>query len=104
MVLQKQRASSKAFLSLLLLGAAGCSSAPAERVVTDRQAIAGGQLDSEHTNVFGMITQEGDAVGACSATLIAPNLLLTARHCVSTDVNKEVICGRSDLGEVHPAS
>ncbi|HWA71522.1 MAG TPA: S1 family peptidase [Polyangiaceae bacterium] len=104
MVLQKQRASSKALLSLLLLGLAGCSSAPAERVVTDRQAIVGGELDSEHTNVFGLITQEGDAVGACSATLIAPNLLLTARHCVSMDVNKAVICGRSGLGEVHPAA
>jgi hypothetical protein len=103
MVLQKQRAIFKV-LSCALLGAAGCSSAPAESVAPAPQAIAGGELDTEHTDVFGLITQEGQEVGACSATLIAPNLLLTARHCVSMDVTKQVVCGQSELGETHPAS
>ena len=93
-----------AVLVLSLSGGAACSSASAERETAARQAIVGGELDNEHTNVFGLIKQEGGGVGACSATLIAPNLLLTARHCVSSHPEEEVICGRSGLGEVLSAS
>jgi hypothetical protein len=102
MVLQKQRATLKVLSCVLLMAAAGCSSARTEHAGIDRQAIVGGEFDTEHTNVFGLITQEGQAVGACSSTLIAPNLLLTARHCVSMDVTREVVCGQSELGDTHP--
>lgn len=98
-MLQEQRAILR-LLSCVLLGALGCSSAPpTEQAADSGQAIVGGEFDTEHTHVFGLITQEGEDVGACSATLIAPNLLLTARHCVSTDVSKEVVCGQSELGD-----
>jgi hypothetical protein len=41
--------------------------------------------------------------GLCTSTLIAPNLLLTARHCVSPNTGDEhVLCGDSDLGTPYP--
>lgn len=86
------------FLAALAAGLAGCGGSPAETVTSTRQAIIGGELDPEHTSVFGMVMHAGDAFSSCSATLIAPNLLLTARHCVSEGVVDPVICGRSDLG------
>src|SRR5690606_13418133 len=36
----------------------------------------------------------------CSATLVAPNLLLTARHCVSASGTTSVVCGSTPLGEL----
>jgi hypothetical protein len=103
MVLQKRCGIFK-LLSCALLAVAGCGGGGAEQAAASRQSIVGGELDTEHTNVFGLVTDEEEGLGACSATLIAPNLLLTARHCVAMDVTKEVVCGRSDLGETHPPS
>lgn len=85
----------------LLLLAAGCGAQPASDApgATLEQPIVGGMLDDLHTNVFGTVTHEdANTVATCSSTLIAPNLLLTARHCVSQDVSQEVICGQAGLG------
>jgi V8-like Glu-specific endopeptidase len=90
------------FLAALTTGLAGCGGSPTETVTSSQQAIIGGELDGEHTSVFGMVMHAGDEFSSCSATLIAPNLLLTARHCVSDDVVDPVICGRSDLGATFP--
>lgn len=67
------------------------------------QAIAGGQPDYSHSNVFLLASHFGDSGGLCTSTLIAPNLLLTARHCVSPNTGDEgVVCGDSDLGDPYP--
>ena len=87
---------------LLAAGLAGCSSA-GEPAAT-RAAIAGGAADTSHDAVFLLIARLEHGGGLCTATLIAPNLLLTARHCVSArDDEEEVLCGESDLGQPHPA-
>jgi hypothetical protein len=102
MAFQKQYAM-RTMLACLLLGASACSSATDEPFpVAGQQAIVGGEFDTAHTNVFGLVTRAEMNGGVCSATLIAPNLLLTARHCVSTDGTQEVICGQSGLGETRP--
>ncbi len=83
-----------------------CSAEPLDepRFLTNQQPIAGGQADNENVNVFGMYTQSGQGGGMCTGTLIAPNLLLTARHCVAPNLSgKEyVICGESGFGNPYP--
>jgi len=82
-----------------------CSAAPSSETEASRtQAIVGGTLDTEHHNVFGTVSHVGGLVGSCTATLIAPNLLLTARHCITAGEHSAVICGRAEFGETLPAN
>ncbi|MCB9535408.1 MAG: trypsin-like serine protease [Myxococcales bacterium] len=86
----------------LLLGVGGC--APADDAETPsalaqaRQAIRGGQPDSEHTSVVGILIGSGWQQAGCTGSLIAPNLVLTAHHCVAPTPPGGVICGRATFG------
>lgn len=66
--------------SLLTLGLfVGCVTASdRERVDQTGSAIQGGANDTTHTYAVGLYVNGGH----CSGTLIAPNLVLTARHCI----------------------
>ena len=60
------------------------------------QAIQGGVVDSGRKAVVGLVIQMGWAGGSCSGSLIAPNLVLTAQHCVSEiSTSQGVACGFS---------
>jgi V8-like Glu-specific endopeptidase len=62
-------------------------------------AIAGGEPDSTDSNVFLLFSHRGtEGVALCSASLIAPNLLLTARHCVANVTSEQVTCGKTTAG------
>lgn len=71
--------------------------------------IVGGSVDTDGGAVVALRIGTGSRAELCSATLIAPNVLLTARHCVSKTVQKTVICnskGESEngphFGDDHP--
>ena len=95
-----------------LLGAAlsglvalGCGSTGAEPASRRAQPIAGGTADALHQNVFLLVSETQNSGSLCTATLIAPNLLLTARHCVSPgNGDDHVLCGDSVLEDPYPAS
>ena len=52
------------------------------------QAIIGGSADPGDTNVVDIVWQSLGGVQECSGSLLAPNLVLTAHHCVSDVLNK----------------
>jgi len=84
----KQSRRSPVFASIVLaLSAWGCG-APHEAEATPlgeaQQGIVGGQMDRATSAVVVLALDAGGvAPGYCSGTLIAPNLVLTARHCLS---------------------
>lgn len=80
------------------LGSCGQWASSEEREGYSVQRILGGQVDTTHSNVFMLVANQGQVYSSCTATLIAPNLLLTARHCVSPNEDEVVVCGRAELG------
>lgn len=85
---------------IVVLASACSAEAPPPPIADGSQAISGGQFDDEHTFVVGMYTQQGYSGGMCTGTLIAPNLVLTARHCVAPSLGSSeyVVCGQSGFG------
>jgi hypothetical protein len=69
-----------------------------------QEAIADGVVDEAHDSIFRVITRKDGLNGLCSATLIAPNLVITARHCVSALPQERIICEEARFGESVAAS
>jgi V8-like Glu-specific endopeptidase len=76
---------------LMLLSAVACSSHPSEVESEVVEAIAGGSPDRSHDAVVA-IDIGGEAL--CTGALVAPDVVLTARHCVSYTV-ENVDCARN---------
>jgi secreted trypsin-like serine protease len=85
----------------------GCSSAPPTVEATARAAspVQGGTDDTTHDFAVGVVVNLGDNEGElCSGALLAPNLVATARHCVSQMSSAQVDCATSTFGSVFAPS
>jgi hypothetical protein len=70
--------------ALLALGCAGAGDGPEEPVGRVEQAIEGGSPLKGHPEVVRLTWVSGDQASSCTGIIIAPDLVLTARHCVSS--------------------
>lgn len=89
--------------SALALSSLGCTAAEVpedEPVGIYGAPIKGGYNDSVDTAVVGIYDYSVGAI--CSGSLLAPNMVLTARHCVS-DTSEQVVCGQAKPGAAHSA-
>lgn len=77
----------------------GCSDPGVTAVSHRTSALAGGSIDPDTPAVYAL-ELSAPAPLLCSAVLVAPNLMLTARHCVSAIGEQTVECGRAPLGEL----
>lgn len=84
--------------SLPLLVVLACSSVPPDAVGTAASRVEGGEVDSESKHVFRVLARVTGFNELCSATLIAPQLMLTARHCVAPTPNTNVNCATDRFG------
>src|SRR5690554_6408387 len=69
-----------------------------------QQAIKGGQTHTEKGASVGLVVQSSRGISICSGTLIAPNLVLTARHCVARSPGAEIRCGQTPFGNPYATS
>ncbi len=89
------------FAALVLpaaLFSAACSSpvTPKGDIVSTSQAIQGGANTTEHPYAVGLSI---GFQGICSGALIAPNLVLTARHCIA-NTGDAINCATSRFGSL----
>lgn len=88
----------RAAFALALLTAASSAACLVTRADDGRSegAVQGGAADAKLTYAVGVRTSGG----VCSGTLIAPNLVLTARHCVAAGGSSPIDCKRDRFGAV----
>jgi trypsin len=94
-------------MSLLvsLFCVAGCGEASLaeedglENVGELSQSLVGGQPDRDHEAVLAVVASTRSATSLCTGTLIAPNLVLTAQHCVANIAENQVDCESSRFGD-----
>jgi hypothetical protein len=60
-----------------------------------RSELAGGSVDRARTGVLALVSVTPEQVELCTATLITPNLVLTARHCISGTSADTLQCSTS---------
>src|SRR5580658_7623248 len=95
-------------LAFAVICAIGCGSnagSPLEQVIRSANEIQGGTADTTHRFAVGVC---GGAFGGpdggnncqllCSGALIAPNLVISARHCVDNVSNEKVDCATDTFG------
>ncbi len=86
---------------LAALGGLGCSSqGPTAEQGQLSASIVGGNADTTSHAVFAI---QNNAGGLCSGSLIAPNLIMTAQHCVAelSDPEAPVMCGVTQFSRVY---
>ncbi|MEC8023961.1 MAG: S1 family peptidase [Myxococcota bacterium] len=93
---------------LAMLVACGAEESVTENnVEMTNSEISGGQNDSTSRNVVGVATFGGGGFGICSGSLISPNVVLTAFHCIAPLTNSfggSVDCNNTGFGNPYNAS
>jgi hypothetical protein len=100
MVGQRVGAIAVALVGACVLGS-GCSSSREDSTSSTASAIQGGMIDFAHPYAVGVcVGAPGQCQLICSGALIAPNLVMTARHCVDV-TPQQVDCATASFGGLH---
>ncbi len=90
-------------LAVVSVGAVGCTDGAGDVTANVGRAgaqIMGGYDDADDTGVMAL----SNAGRLCTGSLIAPNVLLTARHCVSASSSGATVsCGQTTFSGLEPA-
>jgi hypothetical protein len=90
------------------IGLSGCGAGDAAlpELGEHLAAISGGARDLQRTGVLSVLTVTPETIDLCTGSLIAPNLVLTARHCVAATSADEADCGDDSayFAAPHPAN
>lgn len=91
-----------AALALVACGVNGVDGerTPAPEVAGQAWALWGGEIDTEHQGV--VMVGNGRQPPSCSGTLIAPNLVITAQHCVAEITNEADVNPCHEFGARFP--
>lgn len=104
-MLAPRRLFSSSSLLTALLVSSSCGDAPLEHeTFTIEQGIQNGNVDNDRKFVVGLRMIVNNRQYICSGTLIAPNLVLTAQHCVAHIASQYVICGQTSFGSKYDPS
>lgn len=88
---------SKALVAtLLLVGCSGNEVGDAPRLASKQRVIGGVVSEEVDDGVLVLRTDRSKDTSVCSASLIAPNLLLTARHCIVAEYPADNIRCKAD--------
>jgi secreted trypsin-like serine protease len=93
--------------ALVLVASIGCGpgALDGERTATLSSPIEDGVTDTTHTFVVGIVRYAAaGSIALCSGVLLAPNLVATARHCVTDQAPDQVDCATSTFGSVAAAN
>jgi hypothetical protein len=86
-------------LAVSACGDGAWSSASSNETGQVSQNIVGGDTDRDRLAVLAIATITPDIEALCTGTLIAPNLVLTARHCVVPTDSRLVDCGETTFAD-----
>jgi hypothetical protein len=96
-----QTTHARGYFLLALLTACSLDASGGSTTGESRSALEDGRLDAEDTGVVGLSARQKDNIVLCSGSLLAPNLVLTARHCVASSP-PTVRCGETRFGPTYP--
>jgi len=90
----RQIALKRAALFVLGTGLLACSAPESSGTSLQQrgQALSGAQIDRDHSGALALVTVTQEQVELCTVTLLTPNLVATARHCVAPSSSDSVVC------------
>ncbi len=87
--------------TVVLVVVSGCSAPAPQPTASQTQPIQGGSVDTTHSYAVGVVATVGLV---CSGALIAPNLVLTARHCVNQPSSQTIDCATTTFGSQYTST